>query len=337
MKRARSRNPLAAVAAAVLSAAMLAGCSIGPVNLDDVAADFAVIGEDIASLLSPTTVQEAKEQRRSQMTPVVSSSDLHTAGTLTVGIRTTESAPLAILSSDGSYAGIDVDMAYALADQLGLSSVEFVSVSGVTAGLEGGCDVVMGAKADDEAGLTVVEGYAQSSLGVFARGDATAPIDAAELGGKTIGVQSGSISQSTLAGLDLAYTERTFANLNDAFAALDKGEVDFVVCDALSGAYLACTTGGISFVGTVDDPVSVGIAVSSSATGLQSAVQTALDALQSNGVGDIARSRWVGALPTLSESTKVTGLATKPAEEGTTGDEAGDEADATEGDVTSVD
>lgn len=326
MKRGRTRNLLAAVMAAALSVVTLAGCSIGPVNLDDVAADFAAIGEDIAGMFGPTSVQDAKEQRRSEMTPVVGSSDLHKEGTLTVGIKTTESAPLAILSSDGSYVGIDIDTAYALADQLGLSSVEFVTVSGITAGLEGGCDVVMGAKSSDEGGLTVVESYVQSALGVFARGDAAAPIDASELSGKTIGVQSGSISQSTLATFDLAYTEQTFANLNDAFEALGKGEVDFVVCDALSGAYLACTLGDISFVGTIDDPVPVGIAVSTSSTNLQSAVQTALDALQTNGVGDIARSRWVGALPTLTEATKVTGLVERPVEEDS-GEESEDVAE----------
>lgn len=330
MKRARSRNPLAAVVAAALSATMLAGCSIGPVNLDGVAADFAAIGEDVASLFSPTSVEQAKEQRRSEVTPVVGASDLHKEGTLVVGIKTTESAPLALLASDGSYAGIDVDTAYALADELGLLNVEFVSVPGITAGLESGCDIVMGAKSGDEADLTVVGSYVQSALGVFTRGDASVPLDASELRSKTVGVQSGSISQSTLSSLGLGHVEKTFANLNEAFDALDKGEVDYVVCDALSGAYLACTLGDISFVGTLDTPVPVGIAVSSSALGLQSALQTALDTVQSNGVGDIARTRWVGELPVLSEATKLTGLPSPAdqADQADQADEAGTQGEA---------
>lgn len=311
MKRTLSGTTLAAAAAAALSVSLLAGCSIGPVNLDTVASDVSAFGSSVLGSFSPTSVEEAKEQRRSEAECVLSASDLNKEGTLTVGIKTSESAPLALLGSDGSYSGIDVDTAYALADQLGVMNVEFVPVSGVAAGLEDGCDVVMGVSEDDETGVVVVGSYVQSALGVFGRGEATAPIDAADLAGATIGVQSGSVSQSALAGYDLTYTEETFSNLNEAFDALDKGEVDYVVCDALSGAYLACTVDDATFVGTLDDPEAVGIAMVPTATSLQASVQTALDAIQTNGVADIARSRWIGALPTLTASTKITGLVEK--------------------------
>lgn len=41
---------------------------------------------------------------------------------------------------------------------------------------------------------------------------------------------------------------------------------------------------------------------------LQSAVQSALEAIETNGVSDIARARWVGDLPTITAESVVSGL-----------------------------
>ena len=303
MERSRS-HAIAGTVAAALSITLLAGCS----GTSDVASGIGGLFQSIVhDITDPITVAEAREQRRSELMPSVSDDDLVTPGTLTVGLRATGAAPLVIASEDGSYQGIDVDTAYALADQLGLGSVEFVSVRSVAEGVET-CDVVMGADAD-ETGCTVVGSYVQSALGVFCAGEpASVPIDASALSGATVGVQSGSVSQASLDELDLGCTDETFSNLNEAFDALSAGTVDYVVCDAYAGAYLATAYDGVGFAGTIDTPATVGVAVASDSSNLIGNVQMALDEIQVNGVAEIGKSRWVGDFPSLTEATVVANL-----------------------------
>ena len=310
-----TRQRICALAVALLAAGGLAGCSVGPVDLDD--------------FIGVPSVGEAREARRSELAPVVADSSLKQAGTLTVGIPTDQAAPLAITTADGTQTGIDVDTAYALADELGLSSVTFVPVSDVSSALTDTCDVVMGVAADDAGDASVVGGYAQTATGLFTRGDVTAPIDSSDLDGATVGLQEGSVSAVTLDDYDLSVTRTPFTNLNEAFEALEEGTVQYVVCDAYAGAYLAAAYSDVSFAGILDEPESVGVAVSG--TELQTAVQSALETVQGNGVADVARARWVGDLPVLTAESTITGLTERPeeppAEEGAE-DGSGAEADA---------
>ena len=328
----RHVRTLVAPALALGVSLTLGACSVGPVNLDD--------------FLMNTSVEEARAARAEGLTQSVDDSLLKQAGTLTVGIPATESAPLVITTGDGSRVGLDIDTAHALADALGLASVSFVSVTDTATALQESCDVVMGVSVEAAGSTAIVGNYVQSATGLFTTQDVTAPIDASALAGAVVGVQEGSVSQRILAELGTGATESTFANLNEAFEALRDGTVNYVACDAYAGAYLANASDDVFFAGTLDDSVITSIAVASPE--LQSAVQTALDSVQTNGVGDILRSRWVGALPVLSETTKVTGIVVpaEPAEdegdsaegEGEQGDESGtpdeggtpDESDATD-------
>ena len=334
MKRNHTNTIVSAVGAA-LSLALLAGCSGVPAEVTNALGGMGealsgmgqAIGGAVDGLLDETSVAEAREQRRADLTPALADADLKTPGTLTVGLQATGTAPLVIAGDDGGYRGIDVDTAYALADQLGLGSVEFVPVQSVAEGVET-CDVVMGAEAD-ETGCTVVGSYAQSALGVFSATEVAAvPVTAADLAGATIGVQAGSVSQVALVGLDLGAVEQDFINLNEAFEALSAGTVNYVICDAYAGAYLATSYTGVSFAGTIDTPMTVGIAVAPDAAELLGSVQAALDEIQTNGVAAIGKSRWVGDFPALTEATVVTGLP-DPQEEAEKDEEADNEgADA---------
>ncbi len=292
MKRTRTTTIAACAAASLALTGLLAGCSVGPVNLDD--------------FFGTPSVAEAREARRSTLSPVVTSDALRQADTLTVGIPTSETAPLVLTSSSGERAGIDIDLAYALADELGLGSAVFVTVDDVSTALSESCDVVMGVESSSAEGATVAGSYVQSATALFTKGDVTAPIDASALAGATVGVQGGSVSEGVLNDYETGATASTFSNLNEAFDALEEGTVDYVLCDAYAGAYLATAYPGTVFAGTLDEPVPVGVAVGEGE--LQSAVQGALDAIQTGGVGDIVRSRWVGPLPSLSSEMRVTGL-----------------------------
>ena len=277
---------MAGALAAALSLSALTGCS----GIADVPGEVGGLFQSIVKdVTDPVSVAEARAARHDSLMTAVSDEDLVTPGTLTVGLQVTGTAPLVIAGSDGGYSGIDVETAYALADQLGLGAVEFVPVQSVAEGVET-CDVVMGASSE-EPDCTVVGSYVQSALGVFSATDvASVPISAADLGAATIGVQAGSVSQASLGRLNLGSSEQTFTNLNEAFEALSAGTVDYVVCDAYSGAYLAHAYDGVSFAGTIDAPLPVGIAIASDASSLIGNVQMALDEIQTNGVG---RSRTI--------------------------------------------
>lgn len=321
MERSRFHIMAGALAAA-LSLSALTGCS----GIADVPGEVGGLFQSIVKdVTDPVSVAEARAARHDSLMAAVSDEDLVTPGTLTVGLQVTGTAPLVIAGSDGEYGGIDVETAYALADQLGLGAVEFVPVQSVAEGVET-CDVVMGASSE-EPDCAVVGSYVQSALGVFSATDvASVPISAADLGGATIGVQAGSVSQASLGRLNLGNAEQTFSNLNEAFDALAAGTVDYVVCDAYSGAYLAHAYDGVSFAGTIDAPLPVGIAVAPDASSLIGNVQMALDEIQTNGVAAIGRARWVGDFPALTEATVVSGLPDpQEQEQGEQDDQAADD------------
>ncbi len=296
MKRNNINRVPKAVAAGLL-AATLAGCSIGPVNLPDI--DLSFMG------VVKTSVADARASIRASRTSPVDSSELIEAGYLTVGLLPSNTTPLLSTKTDGSHAGIDVEFAYAVADQLGLD-VEFVTVSSASAtGTQ--CDVVMGVSSSDAAsttGVSVVGAYAESAVGVFARGS-EGQLAAADLVGKTVGVQPGSVSERTLSNTNLDIVEQTFTSINDSMSALAAGTIDAVVCDAYAGSYLASDYQGIGLLGTLDTPVSLGVAVSSSKAGLSSAVQIAVTAVQGNGQLDVIKSRWANSVGTLTSASMI--------------------------------
>jgi|GEM_PF-192297 len=270
--------------------------------------DLSELPNPFAALGTGTSVEEARAAKAQERTSQLSSEDLVEAGKLTVGINTsTASAPFAIESSSGSLYGIDVDVASALADDLGLE-VHFVKVDGIDSALSAGtCDVVMDVSSATNTTATIVGSYYESCPAFFAVGDMrVATLE--ELSGKTVAVQDGSVSQGALSRSNLSMEQKTVINLNDAFEALHSGEVDFVLCDAYPGAYLAAAYEGASFVGALSTPESYGIAVSTEKVNVQSAVQQSLDAIANNGVMDVVRSVWVGGMPAISTEQVIQGI-----------------------------
>lgn len=303
MKSARNSRALACVSAG-LAALTLAGCSIGPVTLPDIDLSFlSAVG------IVTTSVSDAEQAIKAQQASGVDSSELVEPGVLTVGLLSTNSAPLLVTRSDGSSAGVDVEFAYALADHMGLS-VKFVTVASATSTLGTDVDVVVGASSADAASATnatVLGDFAETAIGVFGRGAAGSGT-AADLSGKTVGVQPGSVSQRTLSAANLGCTEQSFASINEAMEALGSGSVDYVVCDAYSGSYLASDYEGVALLGTIDAPVAVGVSVSSDKPTLVSSLQTAVEAVQGNGQLDVIKSRWCNGVGTLTSASMLQGL-----------------------------
>ena len=117
---------------------------------------------------------------------------------------------------------------------------------------------------------------------------------------KRVGVQEGSVSQGVLGNTGITVEQLTYYNLNDAFDALSAGEVDFVLCDAYPGAFLASTYADVSFAGALNEPSSWGIAVATGKVDLQEAVGDALDAITLDGRMDVVRVSWLGGMPAVT-------------------------------------
>ena len=269
---------------------------------------------DVPFVTQTPSVEQAKVQQTESLSAKVDSSSLVEDGCLTVGLRTSRTtAPFCITGDDDAVMGMDVDVASALADQLGLK-VKFVQVTSASKSLGQTCDIVMDMSDSSDGDVKVVGSYAESTTAFFRKGnDGVVKVD--DLSSKVVGIQGGSVSQKALQDTGLVVQEKTFDNLNKAFDALAAGNVDYVLCDAYSGAYLSAHFNGISFCGTLDEPVVQGVAVSSSNESLQSAVSEALSAIQSNGQVDVIRCRWVGGMTTITSDQQIKDIPAKQQEE----------------------
>lgn len=320
---------IAYIATAAITALSLSACS-NPMDLAH-------------EIFDTPTIDEARAAQAASVTPQLTAPSIISDGVLTVGIESSASTPMTITDNSGKFEGLDIDVASALADYLGLK-VEFVSVSDLSSSVGNTCDIVMNTRSISATGLTIVGSYAEDATAFFYVGDATVA-STSDINGKTVGVQSNSTSEQFLKRSNLTCTEQTFSNLNDAFEALENGEVDYVLCDALAGSYLAEIYGDINVAGTLDVPESIGIAASASNTEIQTVVQEALAKLNSNGVIDIIRSKWINGLETLTSASQVSGITvsstttegtdseTANVEDGTSGVQDGSTAGANAADI----
>lgn len=306
-----------AVAGAMSISLGLSACSIG--------------GVEIPFTENKPTTTQALQAKTNALTPAFDTASLIDPNYLTVGVRTSRTnVPFCYVGNNNTLGGLDVEYACALADELGLK-VKFVDVTSMTKSLGTTCDIVMNVGQNEYSAATVVGSYAQSAIAFFHKGSmGTAKVS--DLSSKTVGLQQDSTSQKALEATGLVMNQKTFSNLNDAFDALEEGSVDYVLCDAYSGGYLATQFNDIVFAGTLDSPSEVGIAVLSSNQTLAEAVGDALAKVQQGGVSDLIRSEWVGSMASLSSNDQIAEIPEKaqPIEAQTTSIEnAGSNAAAT--------
>jgi polar amino acid transport system substrate-binding protein len=194
----------------------------------------------------------------------------------------------------------------------------------------------MGVPSEDLSGSTVVGSYAESASAFFYKGS-TGVVSSSDLNGKTVGVQSGSVSEQKLNKTTLGMSRQTFEDLNDAFEALESGSIDYVLCDAYAGAYVASSYDDIGFAGSLNDPSSYGIAIAASNTALKQSVQQALENVEDNGVYDAIRTRWVGSLPTLTSSQQISDIPTADADSSSTDSDLSDASEDISTETSEVD
>ncbi|MBR2835068.1 MAG: transporter substrate-binding domain-containing protein [Coriobacteriales bacterium] len=246
-------------------------------------------------------------QRQTQMFPTVSEKATITEGVLTIGVNT-ENPPYAWRTSSAvtPVEGVDIDVALALAENMGLTA-HFVNIgTNVNAAANGACDIVMGVQGSvlTDGRELVIGSYSDSAPAIFGA-EQPEVVTVTELAISDVGVQDNSVSARALQTIAPTCLLTPYATLNDAFAALAAGDVDYVACDSFMGGYLATAYPTITMVGALSLPETRGIAVATSNGELQTAVRSALDTISSNGKLRLIREKWVGDLGVITSSTLV--------------------------------
>lgn len=339
MRQAGLRRAKATVLAAVVSVA-LSGCTIPftSIELPDLpSVDLSEL--DLPPLQLPvgvdTSVGEARAAVLSGKASTLDDSALVVPGYLTVGVKTAAStAPLCVEGEAGRLYGLDVDLGAALASEMGLK-VRYVPVVDASS-LGADCDVIANGRSSDPNSIAIAGTYVESATSFFYRGEPTVLVPT-DLGGKSVGLQGGSVSEAALNNTGLKMSQKSYATLIEAFKALAAGEVDFVLCEAYPGAYLASLHEGLAFAGSLETPETAGIVLQASNAELLEQVKAAFETISSNGILELCRTRWVGSMPTLTAESKIEGI---PARSGgateAAADTNGGEIEAGSNAVTSI-
>jgi len=245
--------------------------------------------------------------------PTVTPPAIATAGTLVAGVDL-ETPPYAG-EDDGREAGLDIDVASAVAAKLGLAleTVQVAPSEAATALADGTADIVLSMPLDEASvlGATLAGTYASSGPAFFTlSSEASGSVESSpaampdeitlsDVTRMKVGAQEGSASFWLL---DYELGEggvQSFPTLRAAFEALATGEIDVVAGDAFTAAYIARDFPGAAYAGQPTQATLLGIGVATENTALSDAVRTALDTLAADGVLDQIRSTWVGDLPEL--------------------------------------
>ncbi|MGI6216264.1 MAG: substrate-binding periplasmic protein [Coriobacteriales bacterium] len=245
------------------------------------------------------------------LTQSIDDSALVTPGKLTVGVDSSL-APFGG-DSDGQIVGLDVDVAAALADEMGVE-LQVVDTSGQNAVnllTNGQIDVVMSMPTTLSANSNValVGEYVNNGPALYGKSDSSNSLSSLDdLNGVKVGAYSGSTAALNVVDYCGSSNLVAFSSLSDAFDALESGQVEYVASDSVAGGYLSMTYSDIVYVAALDDPTGVYMGVLSSNTELSNALTTSLQTISSNGVLQTIASKWVGkstaeyVLPTGSPS-----------------------------------
>ncbi len=257
-----------------------------------------------------------EEYKPPMKSPTVSSPTIGEDGVLRVGVNT-ENQPLAgISSSSDEIVGIDVDIAAAIANYMGLK-LEVVDVGTDVEGAisDGTVDIVMGVdKSESEGSFWTSEAYLPSAIAIFATVDNNkVPTNSPDV---SIAAQVSSKSAWAITNDFDEVTLSTASDLQSAFASLEAGEVEYVASDAVIGTYAAFTADyEVHIVDVIDQSEGYGIAVSDSNDDLKQAISEVLATLMDDGTIKLLEIQWLGT------SLDPNNLISTEGEETTSGDE----------------
>ena len=231
-----------------------------------------------------------------QKTQTVPASALSTANTLRVGVNA-QAAPLAgQTASSSEIVGIDVDVAAAIADEMGVK-LEVVDVgrAAESALSEGRVDIVLGIDTStSDSSYWRSDPYLSTGVALFAPQSATSipstdskPVIAAQTSSKSSWRVTNLFGDSSLVSQ---------SDLKSAFTAMGSGMAQYVAADAVIGTYIAHTNNFDSkIVALLQDPSGYCVGVAANNRELQNAVTSALNKITNGGVIDVIETKWLGA------------------------------------------
>ncbi len=247
-------------------------------------------------------------------TAQVSTPTIGQEGTLRVGVDSS-SAPFAAQVS-GKVVGLDVDVAAAIADQLGLD-LEIIDVGSdpESALSEGSVDIVMSMdKNDTTTKCWLSNPYVQTGVALFATSSSTAMPTSTATG---IEAQASSMSAWTVQNQFGTDALKSTTDLKTAFSDLQSGTAKYVAADAVIGSYVVHSADmNATIIGLLQTPSGYCIGVSSSNDALKTSITSALTTISNNGVLDVIQTKWLGSKLDLSKY-KVSETATTSAKSST--------------------
>ena len=252
---------------------------------------------------------ESYDPSASLKSSTVDASALKEAGTLHVGVDAS-TYPLAG-QSNGNMSGMNVDIAAAIAEELGLK-VDFVDVGtdGAKAVSDGEVDIAMGIESGSSSSCWTSKSYAPSCIVLFSLDEGAGlpkKSDSLKIATQTSSLAAYLVKQQYESGAVV-----TEDDLKTVFQDLTDGKVSYVGADAIVGSYMLNKLGiDAHIVGTLQDPAGYCIGVASKNDTLQSAVKQALETIQGNGVFDTIMKRWTGAPVDLDGVPSVTSSSSK--------------------------
>lgn len=215
-------------------------------------------------------------------------------GVLRVGVNTAKS-PLAGMGND-KIIGIDVDIAAAIADELGLTlSIVDVGTTPANAIEQDKVDIVLGIDSSDSYDdVWLSEEYLPTGVALFALQDSAADVPKA---GDDVKIAAQTSSKSAWAITNL-YGDSALSSTQDlasAFDELDSGNADFLASDAIIGMYAANRHGvDVKIAALLQSPSGYCVGVAKKNTDLQKAISDSLTKLMTNGTINVIEEKWLG-------------------------------------------
>lgn len=230
--------------------------------------------------------------------PAVPSSDTDAKETLTMGTNAAF-PPYEFVDDNGQIAGIDAEIAKAVADKLGMNleikDMEFDSLIPAVQG--GSVDIVF-------AGMTVTDERKESvnfsdsyatgvQVIIVKEGSDIATAD--DLEGKTIGVQSGTTGDIYCTDDYGQENVKQFSSGALAVAALVNGQIDCVVIDNEPAKNFVAANAGLKILGTEYIKEDYAAAISKTNTDLLDKVNKAISELKADGTIDKIIGKYISA------------------------------------------
>ena len=225
-------------------------------------------------------------------------------GVLKVGVNTSQS-PLAGMGTS-KIIGIDVDIAGALADELGLTLKIVDTGSTPSKSISNGdVDIAFGVdKGDAPSGVKLTDAYIPTAVVYFKKAGSTPT--SLETGTPKIGAQGSSKSAWTVTNAFGTDALSSSTDLAGSFTSLASGNVEYVAADAVIGLYAANKTKvDVEIAGLATDASGYCVAMSEKNTSLIADITTALNKLIEDGTIATIQKKWLGGTVDLTGAKKI--------------------------------